>query len=77
MGDDGDLVRDRAVEPRPAHRPGAAHGIAEVGGGDLAVDVAGVEAGGAVRGLDHHDRRVPAGGWANEPVIVLRKFIAC
>ena len=36
--------------------------VAEVGGGDLTIDVAGVEAGRAIRRLDHHHRRIPAGG---------------
>ena len=38
--DHRDLVRDRAVEAGPAHRAGAAHGVAQVGGSDVVVDVA-------------------------------------
>ena len=59
--DDRDLVRQRAVEARPAHRPGPRDGVAERPGGDLAVEVARVEAVVAVRGLDHDDGRVARG----------------
>src|SRR5207237_7257379 len=39
MIDHRDLVRQRAVEPRPAHRPGAAHRVAELLGRHLAIAV--------------------------------------
>ena len=58
MLDHRDLVRDRAVEARPAHGPRSAHGVAERVGRDLAVEVARVEAVMPVGRLDHRDRRV-------------------
>ena len=46
------------LKPGPAHRPGAADGVAELRGGDLAVDVPRVDPVMAIGRLDHRDRRV-------------------
>jgi hypothetical protein len=56
------LVRQRAVEPRPAHGAGAAHRVGQLLGRHLAVDVAPFHAVVPVSGLDHGDRRVLGGG---------------
>jgi hypothetical protein len=56
--DDRDLVRERAVEPGPAHGTGAAHRVAKLLRRHLAIDVAGVHAVMAIGGLDHGDGRV-------------------
>ena len=61
MLDDGDLVRDRAVEAGPAHGARAADGVAERLGGHLAVDVPRVDAVVAVGRLDHRHRGVVGG----------------
>ncbi len=56
------LVRDRAVEPGPAHRPRPAHGVAQTLRRDLAVEVAGVETVVPVGRLHHRHRRVVGRG---------------
>jgi len=58
MGDDRDLVRDRAVEAAPAHRPRAERGVAERRGLDFAVDVARVHAVMTERRFDHRHGRI-------------------
>jgi hypothetical protein len=56
-----DLVRDRAVEARPAHRAGPAHRVPQRAGRDVAVDAAGIDPVMPVGRLDHGHRRVLGG----------------
>jgi hypothetical protein len=56
--DDGDLVRDREIEPSPVHRPGAPDGVREAIGTDLDGQVAPVEPHVGERRLDHRLRRI-------------------
>ena len=53
VGDDGDLVGDRAVEALPVHGARSAHGLAQVFGPDLDGQVSPVQAHLGECGLDH------------------------
>lgn len=59
--DDSDLVGEAAVETAEAEGPGAANGVTQQFGRDLAVDVAEGEAVVAKRGLDHVNGRIAGG----------------
>src|SRR5258707_70740 len=61
MLDDGDLVRDRAIEAGPAHGPGSPDCVAKHLRRHLAVNVTGVDAVMSVCGLDHRHGRVLGG----------------